>query len=285
MPVTPLWLERIQYTPLNFFCDGIGAVILFFVLSGLVLNLKYVSLPTLPPRWVAAFIVNRIFRIYPAFFVAIFLSLLLRFVLYDPTVMGAMSADLNSHWRDPLNLPDFLKLFTLVIPGIHPDQIDPPMWTLVLEMRISLLFPLVIFCLCRPWKTTNDLVFLVATYLVCFPVNGETVRFVPFFVLGAVCAKHFDRLRSLLGGFNPLAQVLWLAASLCLFETVSMVARYPLSGRYCGYLSQGLLDWVRRESSWAVFLSPGLRRCLPCHCFNSWAKLPTVFIWFICCSN
>jgi peptidoglycan/LPS O-acetylase OafA/YrhL len=241
MPVTPVWLEKIQYTPLNFFCDGWGAVILFFVLSGLVLNLKYVALETLPPRWVPAFLINRVFRIYPAFFVAILLSLFFRFFLYDPSVMGAMSADLNSHWRDPLNVPELLKLFTLVAPGIHPAQIDPPMWTLVYEMRISLFFPLVIFCLSRRWKMMNDLVFLAVIYLVCLVPDGPTIHCVPFFVLGAVCAKHLGRIRSVLGKFNPGLQVLWLGASMVLLETVAMATPYPLAGRYASYLCQQLV--------------------------------------------
>ena len=79
MPVLPVWFERIQATPLSFFCDGLAAVTLFFVLSGFVLNLKYVSLQQLPPRWAGAFLINRVFRIYPAFYVAIFMRRALRF--------------------------------------------------------------------------------------------------------------------------------------------------------------------------------------------------------------
>lgn len=61
MPFTPLWLEKVQHTPLNAFCDGNAAVILLFVLSGLVLNLKYTSFHTLPPRRVPVFFINRSF--------------------------------------------------------------------------------------------------------------------------------------------------------------------------------------------------------------------------------
>jgi len=33
---------------------------------------------------------------------------------------------------------------TLIAPGVHPEQVNGPLWSLVYEMRVSLLFPLVI---------------------------------------------------------------------------------------------------------------------------------------------
>jgi peptidoglycan/LPS O-acetylase OafA/YrhL len=241
MPVMPAWLEKIQFTPLHFFYDGTAAVVLFFVLSGLVLNLKYASLEIFPAHWVSAFIINRIFRIYPAFLAAIGLSLFLRYFLYVPSVMPAMSASLNAHWGHPLNIPLLLKLFTLVLPGLQADQIDPPMWSLMIEMRVSLFFPVIIFGLARCQKIAGDLIFLGATYVLCFFFNEATFHSIPLFVLGAVCAKHFGVFRSWLGKFNGAQQILWLAAGVLLYETVSMTGRYPHLNTCEIYVSEQLI--------------------------------------------
>ena len=240
LPANPGWLEKIHYTPLFFFCDGHGAVTLFFVLSGLVLNLKYASAQAFPPHWVSAFIINRIFRIYPAFLIAIAISLLLRFTIYDASFMAGMSDKLPLHWQNPLNIPELLRLATLVAPNIHPDQIDAPTWSLVFEMRISLVFPLIIFWLARRRKFASDLFFLSAVYVVCFMFKQETIRWLPFFVLGAVCAKHFESLRSRLGNLNAMQQALWLVAALVLYEASTMAEQYPPGNGLVSYLSAQL---------------------------------------------
>jgi peptidoglycan/LPS O-acetylase OafA/YrhL len=205
------------------------------------LNLKYASPQIFPPRWASAFIINRIFRIYPAFLIAICLSLLLRFFIYDPSLMPPMSVAFTDHWRNPLNIPELLKLLALIVPGIHPDQIDPPMWSLVFEMRVSLFFPLIIFWLARRRKFADDLIFLSVVYVICFFFNQPTARCVPYFVLGAVCAKHFEALRSALGKMNLAQQILWLVAALFMYEAGSMTDQFPFIDRYSCYISQQLI--------------------------------------------
>ena len=236
----PGWFEKIHYTPLFFFCDGHAAVTLFFVLSGLVLNLKYASARSFQPHWVSAFIINRIFRIYPAFLVAIILSVLLRYSIYDASFMAGMSEKLPLHWQNPLNIPDLLRLITLVVPGIRPDQIDAPMWSLVFEMRISLCFPVIIYWLARRRKLGSDLVFLSVIYAACFLFKQETIRWLPFFALGAVCAKHFETLRSILGRMKALPQCLWLVAALCLYEACTMAKKYPPGNEVENYIGAQL---------------------------------------------
>jgi peptidoglycan/LPS O-acetylase OafA/YrhL len=240
LPAYPGWFEQIHYTPLFFFCDGRAVVTLFFVLSGLVLNLKYVRAQTLPRHWVSGFIINRIFRIYPAFLLAILLSLFLRFFIYDASFMAGMSDQLPLHWQNALNIPELLRLATLVAPNIHPDQIDAPMWSLVFEMRISLGFPLIIFWLAQRRNLAGDLCFLVVVYAVGYLLKQETIRWVPLFVLGAVCAKHFEVLRSRLGNLNPARQALWLLVALFLYEAGTMAEKYLPGSALGGYVSAQL---------------------------------------------
>lgn len=210
---------------------------------------------------------------------AILLGLLFRHFLYIPLIMQAMSAHLNRFWHDPLNMSELLKLLTLVVPGIHADQIDPQIWTLVLEMHISLFFPLSIFCLLRRWKITGDFLILAAVCFACLFLHERTMRWVPLFVLGAVGAPHFDRILTALRKSNPVAQILWLGVSLVLLETVSMPARDPLANGYAGCLCQqrvglGAAGIILGSVSFTVLAALSFRHPR----FNFSARLPTVFI-------
>ena len=152
--------------------------------------------------------------------------------------MHALADSLAGYWRNPLNVRELLKLMTLVVPGIHPDQIDPPMWSMVSEMRISLCFPLIIWWFARRHGFSRDLIFVVAVYTVCSPATHVEMFYLPCFVLGALGAKHFDRLRLPLSKFNPWQQTSWLIASLLLYTTGSMLGKYKLVNWHVFYFAQ-----------------------------------------------
>ena len=76
IPATAL-METLRSSPARILWDGAAAVSLFFVLSGFVLALPFIG-PIAKRLDVADFLVRRVFRIYPAYLVAIGLSLLLR---------------------------------------------------------------------------------------------------------------------------------------------------------------------------------------------------------------
>ena len=237
MPVKPVLLQAVGRTPLHFFYDGDAAVLLFFVLSGFVLNLRYVQTSGYPRHWVATFLIRRFFRIYPAFFVAIGLGLLLRHFLYDPSSASVFSDWFSRYWRHPMLLKDFLRLCTLIGPGINIPQIDPPMWSLVYEMRISLIFPLVIWITNLERKPVGDFILLAAVYAACFILcHNRHFVYLPLFVLGAVCAKQIDWLKSLLSRSNRLAKTAWMLAALVLYQVAWFRHDYDSSPSHLNYL-------------------------------------------------
>lgn len=217
-----LALER---TPFSLLVLGRPSVIVFFVLSGFVLSLSLMS-PRAPSY--PAFVVRRICRIYLPFAVAILVAAAAR-MLIQPTPIEALSTWFNSDWRTPVDLS--LLVGHLAMLGTNIDMsLNNPIWSLVIEMRISLVFPLLLLLVGRSLKTT------AAALLVCLVISeliarspllprqaysGETlvqgtlftVYFVAFFVLGILLATQRDRVIELVRALHPwLRRLLWLAA-------------------------------------------------------------------------
>ena len=225
MSQTPALLQAIQNTPLRFFYDGNAAVLLFFVLSGFVLNLRYAEAESYRSGWVGSFIIRRVFRIYPAFLASMGLALLLRTCFFRPEWTHGFSDWFSAFWQEPLPWAQFARCLTLVGPNIHAVFINPPVWSLVFEMRISLFFPLVILLVNPKRRAQWDALLVITLYLLSMllaPFAGS-FQFFPQFVLGAVCAKHFSRIKSRLAALSGPARVVWLILALVLYGTGAMV--------------------------------------------------------------
>lgn len=137
-----LWLSR---TPLRMLVLGRPAVILFLVLSGFVLTLSLVSRNA--PTY-GKFVVRRIFRIYAPFAISIFLAAL-AYSLVDPRPLPQLS-----EWfrvAMPSGQPSFEQIGShLLMVGREEDVVlNNPMWSLIVEMRLSIVFPFLFFMLFR----------------------------------------------------------------------------------------------------------------------------------------
>ncbi|WP_315702019.1 MULTISPECIES: acyltransferase [unclassified Bradyrhizobium] len=122
---------------------GRSAVILFFVLSGFVLAHSLKSNPV--PY--GGYVVKRVFRIYPAFFVAILISFLFHSLIGIRHVSDSEWARTGVDTADT-SLPMLLK--TLLLWGTTATHgLDGVDWSLVHEMRVSLIFPLLLLIVAR----------------------------------------------------------------------------------------------------------------------------------------
>lgn len=177
-------VNALQTSPLHMLWDGASAVNLFFVLSGFVLALPYLNKRE-NPNYIQ-FCIRRFFRLYPAFWLAIIISLALRSG-YDPTGMEALSEWSRSMWTSNVTLDMFLRHLTLMF-WVDTRQMDPVAWTLIIEMRMSILLPVIIFALNFSRGLSIDLA-IVAACLVLGNMVG-VFTYLPLFVLGAVAAKY-----------------------------------------------------------------------------------------------
>jgi peptidoglycan/LPS O-acetylase OafA/YrhL len=117
---------------------GHAAVIIFFVLSGFVLALSSLK----QPMSYAGFTIKRIFRIYPAFVFVVLSSYALHLILgvdHD----GGSEFLRNSVINADLSWVTLIK--HLVLWGTQKaNRLDCVIWSLVHEVRISLIFPLIL---------------------------------------------------------------------------------------------------------------------------------------------
>lgn len=211
---------------------GRSAVILFFVLSGFVLaySLKQKPLPY------NGFAIKRVFRIYPAFIVVILISFLLH------NLIGVRHLSESEWVRDSVDAADTSGLMLLKTiffwgtAGTHGlDGVD---WSLVHEMRISLIFPLLLIAVTRfRWLSV---VALLAFSIVCTEANFllegiiltgfqeatlpgtllDTSYFLVFFAAGACLSLEHTKVAELVSRLPTLVKgLLFLFAAFAFLKT------------------------------------------------------------------
>ncbi|MBL9152219.1 MAG: acyltransferase [Verrucomicrobiales bacterium] len=212
--------------------DAKAAVTLFFVLSGYVLALSIRREP-ISLRGYVNFGIRRVLRLYPMHFAATLLAL----------VVLVWARDLGGYSR-PLSMPveflqsagsevrQWLLQLTLVVPGMRSDFANPPVWTLMTEAKVAIVFPFLAWAILR-WHPA------AACGLVAVLVLGSdwadrhlvgTVALLGQFALGALLARLP---REALSSFGQGKWALWLAVSLGLYAVVSL--RYTTANVWIAY--------------------------------------------------
>lgn len=238
-PLSPgAWLQPwtwLKFTPLRLLVSGgPPAVVLFFVLSGFVLTLPFLRASGGPGY--AEFSIKRICRIYPPFAAAILVSALLYALVRPSPIPGASDWFGTVLWDRPLSFDYVLR--NLMMTGLRPDMtLDLVMWSLVHELRISLVFPLLLLLTRRFPKGAAILSVIVA--LACTRALAgqepadlgwslvDTLRFVPMFVAGILIAGNIATIRSRMARVPGLVQAgLWGGAFVLLLFPGQSVSNY-----------------------------------------------------------
>lgn len=191
----PKWVEILKFTPLRFFWAGGEAVFLFFVLSGFVLSLQFFSSNS--TRY-TPYIIKRVFRLYIPYLCAVTLAVIAEY-FFSRHGIKQLSSWFNLQWTTPLTSGLIIHHLWMV-GNYNTFAFDSPIWSLVQEMRISIIFPLIMVLVVRcNWKTSIVLslaISFVPYRLNHFITNSDivnyafTLRYVPMFMLGALLAKH-----------------------------------------------------------------------------------------------
>ncbi len=221
--VSPEWWDEsyhsdfwvLKYTPLHVFWAGPEAVMLFFVLSGFVLSLPFYRGRVSVKR----FLTRRVFRIYPAYVVAVLLAVALAATISRHGI-SSLSGWFNLVWIAPVSAADVVRA-VLLIDVFDPIRMDPPFWSLVHEMRISLLFPILMIVVRRErWWVVLPFAAGLSAVGYAFSADSDitgsfhTMRYVVLFVVGALVAKHRQ---SLAASYKRLPSALkWLGGALAL---------------------------------------------------------------------
>ena len=197
----PLFAKILTFTPLRLFWSGAPAVAIFFILSGLVLSLPAWSGK---PQSYSGFAVRRITRLMPVYLIGVALGWVL-FAMSGPSARAGTSSWFSSFWLHQITAEGLVREI-FFFPG-DVLQLNSPLWTLVHEMRISLIFPfLVALLIAAPRKTiiaTSILSLGAKTVLAKFHAMPpdiasltETVAQIWLFCIGALIGRAMPRLRS-----------------------------------------------------------------------------------------
>lgn len=127
-------MKMLQFAPFRFLWEGRGSVIVFFILSGFVLSLPFYKENNSVKY--SAFIVKRICRIYIPYYFAILLGIAMRTLYSEGSLFGL--------WTGKLNFSVILN-HLLLFPMFDQNSIDPVIWSLSHEIRISFIFPIIMY--------------------------------------------------------------------------------------------------------------------------------------------
>lgn len=190
----PSLVKLFTYTPLHMLRASKEAVTIFFVLSGLVL-----ALPILERKrsTYLSYVIRRISRLVPVFV----LAMLVAFAMATWSAgrpQPAGSEWLTGFWSHRPGIADLLLTLGFIAPA---STVDPPTWTLIHEMRISLVFPLLALAVIRRPLASFILSLLVTTaldiaqshHVLSLNAWGAvpvTVQIVTYFVIGICIAKY-----------------------------------------------------------------------------------------------
>lgn len=234
--------------------DSKAAVGFFFVLSGFVLHASLLRTGYSFLGYVY-FMIRRVFRIYPLFYFSLLLCLLAvwfvragpAFTIPEDAATGAMNVLKSDH----SSISQWLHHVLLVSPKFDMFFLNPPTWTLAVEVRIALAFPFVSYLFYRLGFTSGAL-FLTILYPACHILATKTigsVQFIPLFALGAFMVQHQRKL--ILPSGVIWTPALFLAA-IALYSSTVYIRSTPFPftyGYFISSLGSGLLMLLAQQIS------------------------------------
>ena len=212
------WTAVWKYSPLYALIAGREAVVVFFVLSGFALH-KMMNAERGFEYW--RFALRRIVRIYGPYLGALGLAVAGNVWLSEGPRAG-FSRWFNDAWPLPVHAAD-VRAHVLFLGDYDTGRFNGAFWSLVHEMRISLVFPLLNRLVRgRRWWWGGGLTaaMMVSGSLMSVRIGepnnlGETLHYAGLFVVGILIAER------------PSLRVkpLWMVAALVLFYYGRGVAR------------------------------------------------------------
>ncbi|TXK72270.1 acyltransferase [Paenibacillus sp. N3.4] len=219
IPTNKLLKIIFEYSPLRLLISGGESVILFFVLSGFVLALPYFNNKQ---SNYFSFIIKRICRIYFPYLFALIVVIWCRELFYVGN-LKALSGWINSFWSAPVNI-QVIQTHLLML-GTFLSNLNPVLWSLVHEMRISIIFPFLMLLLVRlDWKKglgLSALVSVMAIVLYSVFKPGDTgteyvatLNYTAMFTIGALLAKYKSNIANKFNLLTNKIKILGLAFGL-----------------------------------------------------------------------
>ncbi len=206
------------HTPLRLLVAGHQAVILFFLLSGFVLTLPYTRRSSLS---YAPFLLKRVCRIYLPYLGALALAVLCDIAFRRPVIGDYW---IRFTWSEPVTAKLVFQ-HILFLGNYDWSQFNTAFWSLVYEMRISLVFPFIALAVLR-LRTTWSILAAIALSLIFLPLaqffssvlhlgspdaafnSAITLHYAAFFILGSLLAKNLHKVNEWYRKLNTVTAAL-----------------------------------------------------------------------------
>ena len=251
----------LHFSPLQALRTGRGPVLFFFVLSGFVLT---AALLRRGSPGLIAFAAQRSIRLL----LPVVASVLLSFALYHAFANQALLHAVGSSlWTPAPDAWDALREAALLRTE-RPDvpALNTVLWSLVHEWRLTLLMPLVLLFVGRPWLMLAPSLLCMALGVLCGAAENEvhlgpwlhssliaTLYFAPGIATGAALAlagtlPRLDRLQRIVAGVTALA-LFGLESDLAAYAaSVLLIVLAVQPGRLHELLGRRPLVWLGRVS-------------------------------------
>ncbi len=198
--------------------NGPGAVALFFVISGWVLGLSLDRRSSGFLTDSARFLLQRVLRIYPAFFVALLIITAGVAVLAPHPPYAGASQWFNTWYRQPLSISEVFANLVFLDTGMNNVT-----WTLRVELEMAVLFPLLHLLSRRLALVANVLALGLFAGLCAVLPDPSTLKWAFAFYAGLLLPQwgpwFATTIRTSAVGAGP-----WMAAMLVVFGAVRSVS-------------------------------------------------------------
>jgi peptidoglycan/LPS O-acetylase OafA/YrhL len=213
------FISLIKETPLRLFWSGHESVVLFFIISGFVLSIPVFNGQKLN---YSSYIIKRVCRLYIPYIVSVIIAVILSLTLSKGGING-YSHWFNKIWTEKTSSSLLINHF-FMIGEYNSNSYNTVIWSLVHEMRISIVFPFIaLFVMRVNWKYSFvsslacGISFFILTRFI--PITSNTsflysIHYCAMFIIGAILAKHKDELVYFFSRLNKKIKVIMLIFAL-----------------------------------------------------------------------
>lgn len=227
------FIKLLLNTPLRLILTGHESVILFFILSGFVLSLPYYTSKEINYH---KYLIKRFFRIYIPYLIAVIIAILAN-LLFSQNGILTFSDWFNKIWTYKTSLVDIVN-HILFLGYYNTNEYNTVIWSLVHEMRISIIFPFLMFLILRfSWKTNITIVFVlsIASFMLLKIFEPKyntnfiiTLHYISMFMIGSLLAKHKEFLVGFYNKANQLQRFIFFLFALTLYTYQGLLSHIKL---------------------------------------------------------
>ena len=191
--------SALLHTPLRLFIGGHESVLLFFILSGFVLSLPYYRNQTVNYK---TYLIKRSCRIYVPYIISISIAII-AFLSFSEKGIPKYSEWFNKIWTYDFSYMSIVNHLSF-LGYYNANHYNTAIWSLVHEMRISIIFPLLMYFIFK-FNFKKNFVLMITFSCVSFillklfqPTYNTniilTIHYISMFMLGAILARYIENL-------------------------------------------------------------------------------------------